>query len=400
MMAGLRRVAAAVLLSVLAVAGGVLGWRWWAARAAVQATDNAYVRGEITALSPRVAGYAVEVLADVNQPVEAKQVLVRIDPRDYRAALDRAEAARAQAEAALEQAQARLDLQRSLIEVAEAGLRAAEAQAQNAGRALRRAQELRGTGAGTQARLDDAVAADVAAQAAVAQARAQLAYKRQELAVLAADVRAAESKVADAATAIGTARIALEDTEVWAPIAGTVANRRTHVGEYVTVGTRMLSIVPQEGLWIEANFRETQIGRMRPLDPARIEIDAHPGRPLCGYVESLGAASGSEFALIPSDNATGNFTKIVRRFPVRLRPGAHDPNADLLRPGMSVVVRVAVGLEGDGAYPAARAERVGCRFDPAADVRPPSLPELPPHPGLGRRDGAAAGIGNAEEDRP
>src|SRR5882724_6273121 len=145
----------------------------------------------------------------------------------------------------------------------------------------------------------------------------------------------------------------------------------------------MLSIVPIDNLWIEANYRETQIGRMKVGDPARIGIDVHPERPLCGYVESISPAAGSEFALIPPDNATGNFTKIVHRFIVRIRFNAREASAALARPGMSVETGVAVSTT-DGASPATLGARIGCTFDPAKDMNARPLMKLPEHPGFGR----------------
>src|SRR4029077_15318193 len=151
-----------------------------------------------------------------------------------------------------------------------------------------------------------------------------------------ANVGVAKAKVDSAEAALLTAKFVLADTAVWAPIDGIVANHKTQVGAYVSTGTRMLSIVPIENLWVEANYRETQVGGMKVGDPVRVGVDTYPDRPLCGYVEAILPAAGSEFALIPSDNATGNFTKIVRRFTVRMRFNRRDANAALARPGMSV----------------------------------------------------------------
>ena len=162
-----------------------------------------------------------------------------------------------------------------------------------------------------------------------------------------------------------------------------VANRKARVGEYVATGTRMLSIVPITNLWVEANYRETQIGRMKVSDPVRIDVDPYPGRPICGYVEAILPAAGAEFALIPPDNATGNFTKIVRRFTVRIRFNRRDANAVLARPGMSVETAVAVSTA-DNASPTERGNRVACSFDPSKDMVERSLTKLPEHPGLGR----------------
>ena len=145
----------------------------------------------------------------------------------------------------------------------------------------------------------------------------------------------------------------------------------------------MLSIVPTENLWVEANYRETQTGRMKVGDPVRIDVDTYPGSRICGYVEGILAAAGAEFARIPPDNATGNFTKIVRRFTLRIRSNVRDANAALARPGMSVEPAVAVSTP-DSTSPTERGNRVGCSFDPSKDMVERSLTRLPEHPGLGR----------------
>jgi len=145
----------------------------------------------------------------------------------------------------------------------------------------------------------------------------------------------------------------------------------------------MLSIVPINNLWIEANYRETQVGGIKVGDPARINLDTYPGKPLCGYVEAIAPASGSEFSLIPPDNATGNFTKIVRRFTVRIRFSAREPNPELARPGMSVETTVALSGRVSSS-PTESAARIGCSFDPAKDITERTITQLPPHPGLGR----------------
>jgi membrane fusion protein, multidrug efflux system len=201
--------------------------------------------------------------------------------------------------------------------------------------------------------------------------------------VIDANVDVAKARVDSAEAALLSAKFALADTAVWAPIDGVVANRKTRVGEYVAAGTRMLSIVPIENLWVEANYRETQVGGMKVGDPVRVGVDTYPDRPICGYVEAILPAAGSEFALIPPDNATGNFTRIVRRFTVRMRFNARDANAALARPGMSVETAVAVSTP-DNASPTERGNRVACAFDPSKDVAERSLTKLPEHPGLGR----------------
>jgi membrane fusion protein (multidrug efflux system) len=390
MIAGLKRVAITLCLMAALAVAAYYGWRWYDVSRDVQATDNAYVRGEITNLSSRVTGYAVEVLLDDNMTVKAKQVVARIDPRDFRMTVERSQASLDQAKASLAQIGDQRELERSKIAVADAALRSAQAQAKNAEITLTRATELLQKGAGTQATFDSATAAAVQARSAVDQANANLAYEREQLAVIDSNEAVAKAQVDSADAALLSAKFALDDTEVWAPIDGIIADRKTRVGEYVTAGTTMLSIVPVDNLWIEANYRETQIGRMKIGDPVRIMVDTYPEQPLCGYVESLAPASGSEFALIPPDNATGNFTKIVRRFTVRIRFNATEINATLARPGMSVETAVAVSTP-DGVSPIERGHRIGCSFDPAKDVVERPLTKLPEHPGLGRARPQGAG---------
>jgi membrane fusion protein (multidrug efflux system) len=383
MMAGLKRIAV-VLVAVLVLApAGFFVWRWYDRSRDVQTTNDAYVRGEITDLSSRVSGYAVDLLFDDGMPVKATDVVVRIDPRDFRMAVEKAEAALNQAKADLTAVVASRELGKSKVAVAEAALRSAEAQAKNSDSILMRAAALYKDRFGTEAALDDAQAAGVKAHSGVDQATADLAYENQQLVVIDANVGVAKARVDSAEAALLSAKFALADTAVWAPIDGIVANRKVRVGEYVAAGTPMLSIVPIKNLWVEANYRETQIGRMKIGDPVRIDIDTYPRRPICGYVEAILPAAGSEFALIPPDNATGNFTKIVRRFVVRIRFNRRDTDAALARPGMSVETAVAVSTP-DHASPAELGRRVGCSFDPSKDMVERTLTKLPEHPGLGR----------------
>jgi membrane fusion protein (multidrug efflux system) len=383
MIAGLKRVGLAIVAITVLGLGGYYGWVWYDRSRDVQITNDAYVRGEITAVSPRVSGYATEVLFDDGMPVKAADVLVRIDPRDFRMAEEKAQAALDEANADLSQIAAKRALENSKIAVADAAVRSAQAQAKNSDTILMRAATLYQKSFGSQAARDDAAAANVAALSSVDQANANLAYEREQLVVIDADEAVAKAQVDAAQAALLSAKFALEDTEIWAPIDGVVANRTIRTGQYVSAGTRILSIVPTSDLWIEANYRETQIGRMKVGDPVSIGVDTYPGRPFCGYVESIEPASGSEFALIPPDNATGNFTKIVRRFTVRIRFNASEQGASLARPGMSVETAVAVSTA-DGASQAVRAARLGCSFDPAKDIVAHPVPKLPEHPGLGR----------------
>jgi membrane fusion protein (multidrug efflux system) len=390
MIAGLKRVALAFALAAALAAAGYFGWAWYDRSRDIQTTNDAYVRGEITDVSSRVTGYAVEVLVDDNMPVKATQVIARIDPRDFRMNVEKAQAALDQANAALAQIGAQRELEKSKILVAEAALRSAEAQTKNADLTLQRATILAAKDFASRASVDSDTAAAVQARSMVDQAAANLAYERQQMTVIDSNEAAARAQVAAAEAALLSSKFALGDTEIWAPIDGMVASRKTRVGEYVTAGTHILSIVPIDNPWIEANYRETQIGRMKVGDPVRVGIDTYPGKALCGYVESISPASGSEFALIPPDNATGNFTKIVRRFTVRIRPNASETNAALIRPGMSVETAVAVSTE-DNASATERARRIACSFDPGHDIVERPLTKLPEHPGLGRARPQGAG---------
>ena len=388
MIAGLRRVAIAIALIAIVVAAVYFGQSWYEGSRAVQTTDDAYVRGEITAISARVSGYAVEVPTDENRPVEAAQVLVRIDPRDFRMAVERSEAALEQTKAELAQIAAQRQLQQSKIQVAEAALRSAQAVAKNADVTLERSTTLAAKSFASRATVDADTAAAGQAHASIDQATANLAFEHQQMTVIDAQEVAARARVASAEAAALTAKFALTDTEVWSPIDGVVASLQTRVGTYVVAGTRMMSIVPIHDLWIDANYRETQIGRMKPGDPVRVSIDTHPETPLCGYVESIAPASGTEFALIPPDNATGNFTKIVRRFTVRIRFNASEKNAGLARPGMSAETAVAVSSDTSAAE---RARGIDCTFDPGHDIVVHVPTQLPEHPGLGRARPQGAG---------
>jgi membrane fusion protein, multidrug efflux system len=400
MKAGLKRIVLALCLIVVAGAAYYFGGRWYERSLRIQRTDDAYVRGEITSISSRVSGYAVEIPVDENYQVKATQVLVRIDPREYRMNVEKAQAAVDQDKADLNQIVAQRELQQSKIAVAQAALQSAQAQVKNADITLQRSTTLLARNDVPQSTVDSNTAAAAAAHAAVDQASANLTYEHGQMTVLDAQEAVAKAQIASAEAALLSAKFDLKDTETWAPIDGIVANLKTRVGTYVAAGTQMMSIVPIQDLWIDANYRETQITYMKPGDPARIRLDTYPQTPLCGYVESVAPASGTEFALIPPDNATGNFTKIVRRFTVRLRFNAREANASLARPGMSVETAVAVSVPASAAA-AERASTIGCSFDPSRDIVQHVPTKLPEHPGLGRaRPQGATGIvvpeGNAQ----
>ncbi|MGC2856691.1 HlyD family secretion protein [Novispirillum sp. DQ9] len=347
-----RLVKIAVLATVIAAGLSAGGAAWWGQRGHVS-TDNAYVRGDVTPISPKVTGYVTEVAVTDNQAVTAGQILARIDDRDHRARLAEAEAAVAAARAALDGYDRRIDAQRAEIAEAAAGLATWRAELDLAGKELTRTASLARQDFASRQRLDSAEAAVTKARAGLAQADASLTTARSQIAVLEAD-RARQRALLDQATAHRElAQVDLENTVVRAPVDGVVGNRGVRLGQLVSPGAHLLSLVPLEGVWVEANFKETQIGTLRPGQPVRVRVDAFPDAEITGTVGGLAPASGAEFSLLPPENATGNFTKIVQRVPVRIELPAGSPLAGQLRPGLSVVVDIdTTGAGGPGAAPA------------------------------------------------
>ena len=325
-----------VLLLLLAAAG-FGGWYWWAELRFLETTDNAYVEGDLSVISPRIAGYVADIEAVENRPVRHGEVLLRLDDRDLRARVDEAAAALRSREAAIATAQSQLKVQATRIREAEATLASAAAQAswtQSDFERYSRLAERRNASEQTlgQARVD----AD-RARAAVAP-EASLEAARDQIAVIDAARATAEAERAMAQAALELARIDLEHATLRAPIDGVIGNKRVQVGDYLKVGQQLMTIVPLDKLYVEANFKETQLAGMRVGDEVRLEVDAYPETPLTGMIESLAPASGSTFSLLPPENATGNFTKVVQRVPVRIRLPLTNPLTGLLRPGLSVVV--------------------------------------------------------------
>jgi membrane fusion protein (multidrug efflux system) len=311
-------------------------------------TDNAYVKGDVTFVSPKVAGYVTQVLTENDRGVAPGQVLIRIDATDYRSAVADAEAAVAQAKAAIRQVKAQRLLQQAQVRVADAGVVSAQATVGKTRADFARSDALVDEGAVSRQLFESAQADNIKAGSAVAQTRAQADYARKQLGVLDAQNLTAEAQLASAEARLVRARADLGRTDVIAPREGRVAGRNVRLGEFVNTGTRLLAITPTHGLWVEANLRETQLGRIRSGDRVQVAVDAVPGTHFCGVVEGVQGASGSEFAILPPDNATGNFTKIVRRFTVRILLDRGQPELDRLGAGMSVTPRIAVGSHSDG----------------------------------------------------
>ena len=330
----------AVLIAFGFIALATLRWDAWVGDAVIQTTNDAYVKAETTRLSSRVAGEVLTVAVQDFQRIRAGDLLVQIDPADYQAQVDQAEAGVAAAQAALDNLANQVELQYATIAQAEAQRVSAEAHEVETGEEKDRQETLSKTDAGTHQKLEQAVADYARAQADVRASRAVIAAQRHQLEVLsgtrkqrAADIEAAKANLAAAKLKLGYARIV-------APFDGVVGERLVQPGDYVNIGTNLIDVVPLPNVYVIANYKETQLTHVRPGQSVDVTVDSFPGERLHGRVERLAPASGSQFALLPPDNATGNFTKVVQRIPVRIQFDKGQPSLDRLLPGMSVVTRI------------------------------------------------------------
>lgn len=332
-----KKKALGVLLFLGAAATLAGGWGW--ARSSPISTDNAYVRGDVTALAPKVGGYVTAVEVEDNQTVRAGDVLFRIDDRDYRARLSQAVANVSAAEARLTNVDADIQLQHALVRQAEAQHRATLAELDLATRASERRRALIRSSVVSQAQLDESNAARSRAEAGVSAAFATLEAQQQRIAVLATQRQAAIAAVAQAQAVRDLAEIDLDSTVVRAPISGVVGNRQVRIGRLVAPGVSLLDIVPVDAVWIVANFKETQLEGIALGQRVRITVDGYPNQVLEGVVDSLAPGSGSVFSLLPSDNATGNFVRVVQRVPVKIHLLGNGMPGRLV-PGLSARVEI------------------------------------------------------------
>ena len=337
-----------IILPVVVLAAGVSGgWYWWNVLRFLQSTDDAYVQSDVSLISPKVEGYIKKVKVADNQEVAEGAVLFVIDDRDFKAKVAQAEAAVATGEASIATYESRLQLQQAMIEQAAASVKSAEADLAREQQDYKRYGALLSTDFASRQRFEQAEADARKAEAALAKSRAALAGEQSQLAVLRSQQHEEEAKLQQARANLWLAKNDLDNTVIRAPISGVAGNRAGQVGQYVKAGTQLLSLVPLTRLYITANFKETQLTRMRPGQIAEVSVDAYPDQILQGRVESFAPGSGAQFSLLPPDNATGNFTKIVQRVPVRVALPANDALNGLQRPGLSVTVTVDT-RQGDG----------------------------------------------------
>lgn len=314
----------------------------WARASGDLSTDNAYIRGEATSLAPKVAGYVTALEVEDNQAVRAGEVLFRIDDSDYRARLAQATANVRAAEARLANVDAEMRLQDALIQQAQAQRHSQVAQMTLATKLSDRRRELLRNRYVSQAQVDESDAGRVSTQAAVSAANAALDAQHKRVAVLTTQHQAAAAAVAQAEALRDIAQIDLESTVVRAPVSGVIGNRQVRMGRLVTPGAALLDIVPVDNLWLVANFKETQLEHIRKGQRVRITIDGYPDDSFEGIVDSFAPGSGSAFSLLPADNATGNFVRVVQRVPVKIRFSAKHLSGRLV-PGLSARVEVDRG---------------------------------------------------------
>src|ERR1700691_2692909 len=317
------------------VIGGVWGAHWWLVVRFIESTDDAYLRADSVTIAPKVSGYIVEVYVTDNQSVPAGAPLVRLDSRHYQAALDQLTATTAARKADIARGEVDLLLQRGNLARARAQLEGARTNESYALSQIRRYEPLVSAGAETGERLPGLRKAHNQAAATLEADKAALQSAEQQIGSTQAQILQARAQLEAAAASAESARLDAEDTVVKSSIAGRAGDRTVRVGQYVQPGTRLMTIVPVQDIYLEANFKETQIGLMRVGQPATIHVDALSGADLHGTVASFAPGTGSEFALLPPQNATGNFTKIVQRVPVRIHVDAGAEARQVLVPGLS-----------------------------------------------------------------
>jgi membrane fusion protein (multidrug efflux system) len=343
-----------VIASSVALAVAICGAVWITAAPSTESTDDAYVGADATTIAPRVRGFVAQVYVRDNQPIHVGDPLVQIDPEEFDSRVSAAQASLADATAGVESAKAALmsltaeeKLSAAQILAARTSIRSAQAQSERADADRKRYSALVATGAVARSDADTYAAAAVTAEQDAARAQAMLTVADESAGVthakrpsLLAALATAQARVEAAQSALELANQDRRHTVIVAPIEGVVGDRQVRVGDYVQPGTRLLELVPLHALYVTANFKETQTGRMRVGQSVTIEADALPGERLTGTVESLAPGSGSSFSLLPFEPGTGNFTKIVQRVAVRIRFDPDQRGVQDLRPGLSVTAKV------------------------------------------------------------
>jgi membrane fusion protein (multidrug efflux system) len=335
-----KRIVIGMVLLAALLGGGYEGYGWWTNGRFMVSTDDAYVQADITILAAKASGYVASVEVENNGRVKAGQVIARLDDLDYRLAVQAAQDKLATQQAAIDRIGRQIEAATAGIPQSEAQIAAARADAERSAADYQRQIQLSQSDFASRARLEQAKADRDRAAATVKGAEAALVAANANVAVLRAQQGEAERLAAEYRTAVAKAERDLSFTVIRAPVSGVLGNRAVEVGAYVQPGTRLGALVPLSSVHVDANFKETQLAQIRPGQKAEIEVDAFGSRSFPAHVESVAPASGSTFSLLPPENATGNFTKIVQRVPVRIVLDPEVMKEAVLRPGMSVVARI------------------------------------------------------------
>jgi len=330
----------AVIVALAFVALATLRFDEWVGNAVVQTTNDAYVRAELTRLASRVSGEVLTVGVTDFQRVKAGDLLIQIDPADYEAQVAQSEAAVAAAQAALDNLANQVELQYATIAQAQAARLSAEALEVEARQEQERQQSLSQTESGTRQRFEQAVANYAKAQADVRASRAVIAAQQHQLEVLQGTRKQRAADLEATKASLASAKLKLGYTKISAPFDGVVGERQVQPGDYVNIGTNLINVVPLPKVYVIANYKETQLTHVAPGQPVEITVDSFPREKLRGKVERIAPATGAQVALLPPDNATGNFTKVVQRIPVRIQLDDNQPLLARLVPGMSVVTSI------------------------------------------------------------
>ena len=334
-------------LVALLAAGAWFGYDYWTVGRFMVETDDAYVQADFAVIAPKITGYVAAVPAVENKAVKAGDPLVVLDDGDYRDALALAQSQLAAQEAAIARIDSQAAAADAAIAQAKARVDAAQAQVDQAAADYHRYQNLARNDVASAQRLEQAQAANSAAIAALAEARAGVTSSEAGRAVIVAQKAEVEATLSGLRASRDKARRDLDATVLRAPFDGTVGNLSVAVGDLVAPGKRLLAVVPLAHVYVEANFKETQIAELTPGTRVHLEFDAFPGREIVGSVEGVAPASGAQFSLLPPENATGNFTKVVQRVPVRVAVPADVAAEGWLRPGLSVTASADIRTNGE-----------------------------------------------------
>jgi membrane fusion protein (multidrug efflux system) len=357
----LRKVLMAGVAAAVLAGAAWYGWDYWTVGRYLVSTDDAYVKADNTTVAPKVSGYLHEVLVGDNERVTAGQVLARIDQRDFRVSLEQARADVAAARAAIASKQAQLGVQQAVIDAAKATVDVDQATASFAAQEDKRYTDLAATGYGSVQNAQQAQSRIAGAKAAISRDTANLASALKQVDLLKAEIVQANATLARAEAVRDQAQLNLDYTSIVAPIDGIVGNRTLRTGQYVQAGTQLMSVVPITGAYVVANFKETQLTDVREGQTVAIAVDTFPGQIVHGHVDSIAPASGQEFALLPPDNATGNFTKVVQRIPVKIALNRTNSSLEL-RPGMSVIPTIETKPQAAGPAAVTAARKVNASY--------------------------------------